>query len=446
MAQVTLRARAFRTAPATATATGSNMKNIADLIVAKGTNEAGKVTNPEVYQKAIEFLKNGRDAEDLDIDVQKKIAGYENSLKSLSNRKQNQKRSVDDFRRLQDSVSFNDMDAEFRNPWRLLENTILENDRILSNVLDSIESKSANEEDVGSLEDYSKELAQTIDELDNFRVQLSEGSFTPGKTFDTFIYVLNSDPDGLGIKGGTIMPTRLLPKGYQRTNESFTINGGYISVAIPTATDKKGKIYGSLGGQIYKASDSKTPLRYRSEKPGTFSLSDETVYSKKKSGISNGMYAQGTLGYDDGGNPILGLLKRGDDGKLYSVSGDTREQLKGVAAESQKLNGYIETLNARDFSNLYGKAESLKFEPMQAPQPNSSSLQPNTSTPSGAVYSAPPTAPISSTEFFGGRNQPTRPAEPKIGSSAPDIIEKGKSFFRTNPLTKPFVEGFFGKK
>ena len=83
MAQVTLQARAFRGSPKTK----SNTKDIADLIVEKGTNQAGKVTNGEVYQVAIDLLKGGRETEELDLDIQKKIAGYENDFKSLNNKK-----------------------------------------------------------------------------------------------------------------------------------------------------------------------------------------------------------------------------------------------------------------------------------------------------------------------------------------------------------------------
>ncbi|KKM61666.1 hypothetical protein LCGC14_1529470, partial [marine sediment metagenome] len=32
--------------------------------------------------------------------------------------------------------------------------------------------------------------------------------------------------------------------------------------------------------------------------------------------------------------------------------------------------------------------------------------------------------------FFERKNVPTKPKEPVVGSSTPDIIEKGKSFFR----------------
>lgn len=437
MAQVTLQARAFRGSPKTK----SNTKDIADLIVEKGTNQAGKVTNGEVYQVAIDLLKGGRETEELDLDIQKKIAGYENDFKSLNNKKANAKRSVDDFRRLQDSIMFNDLDVEFRNPQNLLESTILEHDRILLDVLDSIESKSANDEDVDSLEDYANELSQTIDELDDFRTQLYNGEFTPGKkTFDTFTYVLNSDPDGQGIKGATILPTRLLPKNYQRTNESFSINGAYISVAIPTTVDKKGKIYGSIGGQIYKTSDTKTPLRYRAEKPGIFNLSDQTIYPKKSSGIANGTYVQGTVDYDDEGNQIIGILKKGDDGNLYSIDNDTLEQLKTNPEERQKLEGYIDTLNARDFAEAYSKSKPFKYEPLQSFAQPSDLLQ--TSQQGATIESQPPQP-----SFFGGKtNRPTPPKEPVVSSSTPDIVEQGKSFFRTNPFTKPFVEGFFGKK
>ena len=434
MAQVTLQARAFRRSPKTKSST----KDIADLIVAKGTNEAGKVTNPEVYNVAIDFLKGGRETEELDLEIQKKIAGYENDFKSLNNKKANAKRSADDFKRIQDSISFNDIDAEFRNPWNLLESIILEKDRILLDVLDAIESKSANDEDVESLETFADELAQGIDELDELRTQLGNANtYTAGKkTFDTFMIAVNSDPDGKGIKGATIVPTRLLPTGYQRTNESVTINGAYIPVAIPTIVDKKGKTYGSLGGQVYKASDTKTPLRYRAEKPGTFNLSDTIIYPKKKSGIANGTYVRGTLGYDDEGNPIIGILKKADDGKLYSIDNGTFEQLKSSPTESQKLGGYVETLNAREFSDLYNKAEPFKFEPLTAPLLYN---KPEMPIALSNVSAAP-------TTFFEGKNIPIPPKEPVIGASVPDIIEQGKSYFRTNPLTKPFVEGFFGKK
>ena len=435
MAQVTLQPKAFRKSPKT----GSDTKNIADLIIAKGTNEAGKVTNPEVYNAAIEFLKGGRETEELDIDIQKKIAGYENDLKSLNNKKQNQKRSLNDFKKIQDSVSFNDLDVEFRDPWRLLESTILEKDRMLLDVLDAIESKSANDEDVDNLEVFADELAGEIDELDDLRSQLGNAdTYTPGKkTFDTFTYVVNSDPDGQGIKGATIVPTRLLPKNYQRTNESVEINGAYVPVAIPTTVDKRGKIYGSMGGQIYTAPNSTTPLRYRSEKPGTFSLRDETIYSKKKSGIANGAYVQGTIDYDDEGNPIIGILKKGDDGKLYNIDNETFQQLKSSPTESQKLGGYIETLNAREFSDLYSKSEPFKFEPLKSSAPSKSFY------PSGAELQAAGGADLQETggaglqgaanpaSYFGSRiNTPTPPREPSVGKSTPDIIEQGKSIFR----------------
>lgn len=446
MAQITLQARAFRGAPKST----SNAKNIADLIVAKSTNEAGKVTNPEVYQTAIELLKGGREVEELDIDIQKKIAGYENDFKSLNNKKANAKRSVDDFRRLQDSIQFNDLDVEFRNPFTLLESTILENDRILLEVLDAIESKSANDEDVESLQNYANELGQTIDDLDDFRRQVVNQEFTPGKkTFDTFTYVLNSDPDGQGIKGATIIPTRLLPKGYQRTNESFSLNGAYIPVAIPTVVDKKGKVYGSIGGQIYKASDSKNPLRYRSDKPGVFDLSNQTTYSKKPSGISKGVYVQGTVDYDEDGNPITGILKRGDDGKLYSIDSDTFEQLKTNPFESQKLEGYIETLNAKDFNDAYNKSEPLKYKPLEAGRAETFNRYQEEATQAQAEADR-----LQNMGFFSkfresaerGRtrvNRQTPPREPVISESTPDIIEQGKTFFQK---AKEGVSGFFSQR
>ena len=221
--------------------------------------------------------------------------------------------------------------------------------------------------------------------------------------------------------------------------------------------------WSGTGDGALQAKDAKQSKNLFQE--GGFSIADTGSFPVRSNNIDKGSFGRGFIGRDSDGNPVEAVLYRGTDDKLYSIDQATIERFKQDPVLSKKLDGYVTQFSPTEIRGLVkestpftedrigGESKVTSFqEKADASQAESDRLQNmgffgklkegfNIMAERGKVAKE-----TRKSSFFENKNTPTPPEEGAVGDSANKIVEQGKSFFRTNPLTKPFVEGFLGKK
>jgi hypothetical protein len=108
--------RAISRIEGAATGGFSNTKKTVDLFIATNTNDAGEISNPQVYQTAMEMLEPYSGT----LDGQNLIADYANKKKKLENRQSQSETTVAALREKEYASWYVDDDGadntSFRNP------------------------------------------------------------------------------------------------------------------------------------------------------------------------------------------------------------------------------------------------------------------------------------------------------------------------------------------
>lgn len=459
-------------------------KKVADLAVKTNTDDAGAPT-AYGYELAIAAMQPYMD----NIDAQRKVAEYSNALDKLNKKQKDQTETVSAFK-LQESesyfTSFDGDDFSFRNPGYLISETSEGLDELELAVLNAIDEKQARGDSTDQLENYYKDLAKRSSAMRDLRNKYERGELT-GATLDGFGYFVDSNPIDGSIRGAAILPVNFKPEGvgegFRRLESTTNINGGMLPVYAPTNTTDVGDYVARIGSTVYsgskdgalgKQSDGGNPDFFT---PGGFSLADAGKFSVKVPTIEKGSFGQGYVGRDASGNPVKGTYYRGADGKLYQLDEATLEGFKQDPILSSRLNGYIPQFSPTEMKNFMKEAQQmpadrlpresrmLQFQDEAAAATAEAERWQNmgffdklgegfkgimggrsfeevgNQAGKQALMSAIPGA--AATSFFMDRvNRQNKPDQAATSSSTPDIIEQGKSFFRS---VGDKVGSFFGR-
>ncbi len=457
-------------------------KKLADLSIKTNTDSSGSPT-ARGYEQALSYLQpfteSGKETEALD--AQRLIAGYGNSLDKLSSKKRDQNETVAAFKLQELDSYFTTFDGDvgsFRNPSDLIDTTSESLDNLVLGVVNAIDEKQANGDSTDALYGYLNDLNKRADSMRDLRNKFQRGELT-GQTLDGFGYYVDTNPIDGSIRSAALLPIGTAPdgltSGYRRLQATTNVGGALLPVYAPSQKDAQGE-YTSRVGDATWSGTGEGALQPRNAKQskvlfseGGFNISDSSSYPLRKNSVERGAFGRGFIGRDEQGNPVESVVYRGEDNKLYAVDQATVEKFKQDPLLSKKLDGYVTQFSPSEMKDLSKeavpfsedrvafesrisgfnaeaqgfKAESDRIEGLGFFGKVKEGLS---SMFGGGSESAPEAAPAPRASFFDKKNIPTTPERPTVSSSTPDIVEQGKSFFRSNPLTKPIVEGFAGKK
>lgn len=453
--------RALRGTPDGASSALARAKKLANLVIEKSKSGTNKPT-AKGYEEAIgvlyqlQFSGNENEA----LEAQNLVASYENKRTVLLSEENNRKKAINELQ-LEEKKAF------YAAATGVKANFIASNDiaglvsfqreslnEHLFNVYDAIRAAEEAGENTAALEVELNDVQNRYNDIERLEDDILNGDGSSLREYGIYI-----DGDKNGIDGIFVGKTNNLPKGFDKEaysllNEAAEISGvpdGRISIygehfidplknrkVVQIGSREWSGVPGVSGALRYiKTSD---PSYVSNPKKGSFSTAD---FSIKSNPIEKGSYFTGITGRDAEGNYIRTLFKASEDGsKIFSVDSETRKQLEIDPNEGDKVRRALERneLDSRFINErVVPNAEPFKFVPVNQSVP-SVPFSTNVATTTPQQTEAP------AQTFFGRTNQPTPPREPIVGASVPDIVEQGKKFFRTNPLTKPFVEGFFSNK
>ncbi len=437
-------------------------KKLADLSIKTNTDSSGSPT-ARGYEQALiylqPFINSGKESEALD--AQRIIARYNNSLDKLSTRKRNQEETVAAFKLQEFDSYFTSFDGDtggFRNPASLIDTTSESLDGLLLGVINAIDQKEANGDSTDVLHAYMNDLNKRANKMRDLRNKFDNGELT-GKTLDGFGYYIDSNPLDGSIRGAALLPVGLAPsdisKGYRRIEATANIGGALLPVYAPAQQGELGDYRAKIGDATWSGVGTGALQSEKAEQSkilfqeGAFNISDALSFPSRKGGIENGTFGKGFIGKDVEGRPVESVLYRGVDGKLYSVDQNTVDLFRQDPILSRKLDGYVPQYSPTEMKEL--TREAVPFEWSRAGvESRVSGAQSEAAIAQAEVdrlqnlsffgkikeglgvagERIKETLQRRQSAFFERKNVPIKPKEPVVGSSTPDIIEKGKTFFR----------------
>jgi len=437
-------------------------QKLADLSIKINTDSSGGATK-RGYEQAIGYLQPYIDSgkKNEAIDAQRAIAGYNNSLDKLNSKERDQNETVAAFKLQEYDSYFTSFDGDtggFRDPSSLIGTTSDSLDSLVLGVINAIDDKQAKGDSTDQLYGYLNDLNKRADIMRDLRNRFEKGQLT-GQTLDGFGYYVDTNPLDGSVRAAALIPAGIAPadvtKGFHRLEATTNVGGALLPVYAPAQQNALGEYTARVGDatwngtgqgtlQASNASQSKNLFQ-----EGGFSISDGAVFPVRSSSLDKGAFGRGFIGRDSNGNPVESIFYRGVDNKLYSVDQATLDSFQKDPQLSKKLDGYVTQFSPTETKNLM--KDATPFAPdrigreskISGLQTQADAAQAEADRMQGMGFfeklKSGFTAPSSQTpaipeepkaSFFDNKNNPTKPQEPTISNSAPDIVEQGKSFFR----------------
>lgn len=426
-------------------------KKLADLYLKTNVDGKGS-TLAKGYQQAIEALQPyALEEGNVGIDAQRLIADYNNKMTKLIEKKNKMSRNLGQLKLDEREIYF-----VTANGGR--QDIIRDVPQIAYNIAESLTSHKLAVEN--AINDATENNESTVDlqnyllELDGRYRQMTElyndsvnGELNAGELRNDYGIFIDADQSDGSINSVGILPIGNLPSGvsksdFKRVDSTVNYNGVFIPTYSKFTTDGIGQHTARIGSKIWSGTGD-LELAYNKKistdkvfknKPGDFGLTDAPLMQNP---LRPGSFSKSYIGVDDNGNPVEKLFFVGQDSKIYTVDDKSMLEKDSLISKDIKNATFIDPSFARNILQSEG-IESLTTIPVT-----------KSTTP------LPPTPPeepsfferlkekVTPTErprpsFFESRNIPTKPEEPTIGGSAPDIVEKGKEIFRQ-------AKGFFSR-
>lgn len=486
-----LGSRTFSSKPKGAGSGVANAKKLADLYIKQHTNDAGDVTDPAVY----DYVVNNIYAPYIDnVDIQRKIAEYENKQKDLSSKEFEQDSTIGDLQSAVYDALYSKSDVA-RDPAQMAAYSSAALDNLVNQMDEVIDHFESIKKPNDRIQAYRKEVLQMADGQRALVNALQSGTLP--KDLDGYGYFVQTSPLDGSLQSVALLPLASAPAGMKesmkRIESQMDFGSGKMPVYLPTTKDSEGNVTARLGNNVWSGmnTDSVLPVKNAPDfKDGKFSISDMVKFPIKRTDLDTGGFGRVVAGVKDG-KTQFNYFYRGEDGKVRAVDQATLDAFKSDPIFGQKLSGAIPILSP-DEARQYGTAPKLSSDelktysasaqekraqaalnaPMPAPQeegflskaaPVVGNIVQNADTNglsalaaasggaasmmSAAAGAALPAAGKlgakiagsvidKAKSFFGRKNKPNVPdasAEGSAGGVAVnDVVEKGKSFFRSN--------------
>lgn len=340
-------------------------KKLADLYIKSHTNDAGDVTDPNVYQYVIDQYLAPFAGE---VDADRAIAGYANKVKDLNSKQTNAEDTVAAFKRQELNAWFNDVDGDygFRNPEVLAMNTSQALDNVLVQVLNAIDDRRANGQSIDSLVTYADTLSQRADSMRDLSNKLVSGQL-PANSLDGYGYYVDTNPLDGSVRGAALIPANLAPdeltKGMKRTDAKATLGDSKVPVYLPATQDDFGDYHAQIGQNTFTGggTGALSGDKLVDFTKDNFNIGDATKFPVKSTMLNPGEFGRIPLGaHDESGKPTDSIVYRGFDNKVYTL--DNPDVLATVQADQflgKKLNGYLTRLSPTEASAIKTEAQPL---------------------------------------------------------------------------------------
>jgi len=357
-----------------------------------------------------------------------------------------------------------------RNPLELIRTTARDLGELESEVQASIDALEETGENAASLKGYLLDLNQRGESFRRLQGDILDGAVVPGQILKGFGYFIDADQNDAQhrIIRTAILPTSNLPggiaDGFSQIDEYSDVEGGLMSIhsRVPKERELSGDYVTYIGGAQYNGSDIAFPLK-RSNKSqvdfggvGKFTI-DREDFGLMGTDIKPKTFMKGSVGVDEDGNAMDVYFYAGNDNKIYKLDKVTQNKLAndpGYAKDFDNARPLSPTIAKNLFSSpdvqllnfspltvgAEQRAEDVRMAPQRAEEARREKLG-----FFGRAKEDVEKRKAEKSSFFENKNVSKKPEESVVGTSVPDIIEKGKEFFRTNSLTKPLVERFFGR-
>lgn len=448
----------------------------------------------KAYREAMTYLEPyiSSSNEAVSLQAQSVYSGYENAIGKMAKKSADQNTTVANFKLQEQDSYFVDTEGDdngengMRDPAYLVSVASESLDSVLVNVQNTIDAMEANNESTDSLKVYRNSLQKRADAMRDLYSKFSNGELTDGQSLDGFGYYVDSNPIDGSIRRAGILPVGNAPEGldsgFKRLESTTRVGGSLLPVYAPAQKNSNGEYVSKVGAYTWTGTgdgilssteqNGSTGIVPSLLNEGGFSIADRNKFQSKPSSLEKGSFGTGIIGVDEQGNAIEATFFRGHDGKMYNIDSVTREKFMADPVLNQKLNGYMPRFSPEEVKNfsrealplqddkistesrLFGaldsaaqaKAESDRMEnmgffqkvgvglnvlneklggtaaDMAAPQPASSDM----SVQDPNMFSTQ----TKDTTFFAAKNTPNKPDTQSVQNSAPDLIDKGKSFFR----------------
>jgi len=443
----TFQAKAFQVVGSNAF---TRAKKLADLYLKTNVDGKGDPLS-RGYEQAIEALQSFTLEEgNVGIDAQRLVADYANKLTKLSEKKSRMSRNLG-------QLKLDEREIYFVNANGGRQDIIRDVPQIVSNIAESltshklavenaIENAIENNESTSDLQNYLMELDGRYRQMTELYNDSVNGELNQGELRNDYGVFVDADQGDGSVNSVGIVPIGNLPPGisksdFKRVDSSSNYGGVFLPTYSKFTTDGLGTHKARIGSKVWSGTgdlelsyDKRNSVEKEfKNKPGDFNLGGTSLMQNP---LRPGTFSKSYVGVDENGNPAEKLFYVGQDNKLYNVED------KSVFGNDSLIAKDIKNATIIDPSFAKSLLQSENIEPLRM-TPMTKSVDITQSTPApqeepsffGKMRKA--ITPKRET-FFESKNIPTKPEEPTVGTSTPDIVEQGKSIFRK-------VGGFFNR-
>lgn len=435
-------------------------KKLADIYIKSNSDASGNVSDPNVYKYAIDnYLSPFGD----DLSIQQKIAGYQNNVKSITEKRLDQSITLSSFKRELESAVYTSDPRLVKDPWMLAQYTSDQMDKALFGLNVAIDHLQLQNKSVDQLLNYRTELNNMAGAQRELVNNLAQNTSNPN--LDGYGYYVKINPANGALLGTALLPSFAAPtdltSGTKRLENNLTIGNSKIPVYIPANKNADGEWEARLYGDTWKGTGD-TPLSKDSGnnfKDGSFSLGDSIKFPVKSFDLQAEQFGKKMTGVGDNGNNLYTYYYRGNDGNVYSINQDAISKFKSDPIMAKKLDSFVPTLGEDDVRN-FGSVQPLNDNTLksdkvailtqqtkdavsaqQTAADNYKSLSGGVVGRLAGIQEGIGGAIKSASGFFSNlmnrKNEATPPTPAPVSTdgtySTPDVVGSGQSFFRSKP-------------
>lgn len=443
-------------------------KRLADIYIKTHSNAEGKVTDPQVYQVAIDsYLAPYAD----DLTVSSKMATFQNKVKDLSTENSEVNASLEDLKLREYQAWYRSEDvsdtAGIRNPSSVAQVTSENLDILLAETLATFRFQKENGKDTTKLEEYLPDLIKKSDRMRTLAQGLEDGT---KQSLDGYGYYIDADPNTGAFRGAALMPTDVANKGISdgtiRTDTYVDMKGTRVPVYLPYTENESGQTQINFAGKQYLGD---TKMMHADDASDVILTNKDFTqqYSIPFEGDSrtNGKVYRAFNGQENqDGTPRQDYYFAGYDNKMYRFSGDSPQGkafLEGMKATGgidtssiPRINPYTAAgLNAVPLPDDSGgmQIDAAVRNPSLLNITNKENPPEDTffgqlgripgllkgnfknsllgKTMSGDDFGTPPDA---ASSFFSRKNRASTP-NPAPARTGNDVVDQGNQFFKDRP-------------
>jgi hypothetical protein len=402
---------------------------LADIYIKTHAAGNGQVTDPSVYQEAIDkYLSPFSD----NLVVQSKIATLQNTASALSAKQEDEGNSLADLKLREHNSLYitedNGADS-FRNPKWIAETSSESLDALVASVASVIDNRKSLGKETATMETYLGTLMKKANRMRELNDRFNSGS---GEVLNGYGYYVDVDPTTGKVSGASILPddvpTTDLSEGKVRTNTVISVGGVKVPVYLPTTSDNYGQKKINFAGKTYKGDSSLLKASDSDE----LDMQNTSLVQSDKEELKRGKLYKTFSGKSNiDGSPEEKILYVGYDSKIYNVDPNKPkdksflDSMKSINGDSiKRLNPYV----ANKYSTSSMPDDDLGF----ITNDKQATFMPRSPIESPVSQPAPEeglTATEPRASFFNRKNTFAKPKESPVLTGL-DVIQKGVGFFK----------------